>query len=309
MGDNILCPLCGSSSISYFAKHRDVPQNVYKCSSCGFYFVFPHESYIPGVTDGKEEHLWCSEDAYKEYQLWREEENKRLANMVIGKDSSRQIGKLLEIGFGDGPLTKYLLPNVIEYWGIEPIPESFAETIKKLNLDKNKLLCARAEDLDELSPFSQMENYFDKIVLISVFEHVSNPVKILENCYRLLSPSGTLVISTPDSKYFRFLYWMRRVAQMEPWSYFHISFFNEKNLEAVFKLNGFEILQKSRGALVTRQSVKYFRKYTNSTMIGMLMTLFRLFNLDRWLHIDTVFYSLKKPKSLSCDVSDLKLSS
>jgi hypothetical protein len=71
---------------------------------------------------------------------------------------------LLEIGFGDGPLTERIRGPVDDYWGIEPMPAAFEKAIERLKLDRTRFYCIRAEELDEHPTFATSVEAFDVIV-------------------------------------------------------------------------------------------------------------------------------------------------
>lgn len=117
VGKQVVCPLCHSSSTRYFFEHNVVDQKVYACCSCGFYFVWPHRSYIPSdehKDQNKPFTFWGSPEAQRCYDRWRQQENDRMVRWMLQQG---ELGKVLEIGFGEGPLTEALLPHVREYWG------------------------------------------------------------------------------------------------------------------------------------------------------------------------------------------------
>lgn len=297
-GHGAVCPLCESAGTAFYARHDRVDQALFRCADCGFYFVWPHESVIPTVTDGEadaEFSFWGSEAAHLAYQAWRDEENREIGAMALSRARREGSHRLLEIGFGEGPLTEILAPAVDEYWGIEPVPATHRKTVERLQLAPGRALCVRAEQLHEVAPFAELDGYFDLIVMVSVFEHLSRPRQVLQDAYRLLDRGGRLLISTPDSTCFRQLRFLRRCARLEPWTHFHISFFTENNLERAFDALGFTVLERRRRPLVTPLSIAYFCALTASPAVGALMSMFRGSGLAKVLRTHTLFYLLGKP--------------
>lgn len=293
-----VCPLCESPGAQFYARHSRVDQDLYRCGACAFCFVHPHESRIPTVTDGEADHefsFWGSEAAHEAYQEWRDAENREIGALALDA-FGEHCERLLEIGFGEGPLTEILLPSVHEYWGIEPVPATHRKAVERLALTPQRALCMRAEELGGQAPFDEMDGYFDLVVMVSVFEHLSQPRQVLLDCFRLLRPGGRLLISTPDSTFFPQFRFLRRLVRMEPWTHFHISFFNEDNLERVFRAVGFAVVDRRERALVTPLSTRYFRELTGSRLVGWLMTLFRTSGLAAKLRTHTLFYVLDKPE-------------
>lgn len=52
--------------------------------------------------------------------------------------------------------------------------------------------------IDEIIRKTSGMDKFDAITMFQVLEHVSDPWKLLETCYAILRPGGTLIVSTPD---------------------------------------------------------------------------------------------------------------
>jgi 2-polyprenyl-3-methyl-5-hydroxy-6-metoxy-1,4-benzoquinol methylase len=218
----------------------------------------------------------------------------RIAELIRIQLNRKRPPRLLEIGFGDGHLTELIRREVDECWGIEPDQWLFERAMNRLQLDRDKSFPIRAEELDTYPAFAAQASAFDAIVMVSVFEHLSNPAAILRSCSRLLRPRGILVVSTPDSKYFRELRALRRIAGMEPWGYDHISFFTEENLEKAFDRHNLVVKERSYRPLVTPESIRFFRELTNSRAISAAMRIFMITGLDRALRIHTLLYVLQK---------------
>ena len=304
----IQCPLCGSGDVVFFKKHTTVDQKLHHCNACGLYFAYPHESYIPGnaeekVSEPEISQFWGSKEAHTAYNKWRGEENDRIIAII---NSSGPIGKVLEIGFGDGPLTEKLIPLSREYWGIEPDRSFFQRTLKRLNIQPDRVFCLKAEEIAGSEWYQKHINTFDTIIMISVFEHLSNPNNILQACHALLKPGGKIFLSTPDSTYFRLYYIIRRVLRMEPWTYFHISFFKSGNLKLLFENRELSVIRKFSAPLVTPSSIEYFGKLTNSRLVKTAMKITYWLRLDRLLRIRTYNFLLQKKDKVHVHTDTVK---
>jgi 2-polyprenyl-3-methyl-5-hydroxy-6-metoxy-1,4-benzoquinol methylase len=211
---------------------------------------------------------------------------------VISKFGS--LGNVLEIGFGDGALTKHLLPMADEYWGIEPGEDCFARTVKDRGINPEKAFCIKAEDMRETKQLMSRKNSFDLIILVSVLEHLSVPAQILETCHGLLKPGGRLFLSTPNSQNFKIFYGLRRLMGIDAWSVAHISFFKKSNLRFMFSHIGFDIDDIFLAPLITPYSIRYFKELYNSSLLGFCMSCFRRLRLDSLLNINTFNVVLTK---------------
>jgi len=138
-------------------------------------------------------------NGYLESYLARLRANK--ANRLI-PDHLRQ-GRILDIGCGTYP---YFLSHAFfkEKFAIENSPKPRGLTginWFSLNLNQSPLL-----------PFES--NYFSTITLLAVIEHLDpvRLVKMLGECYRILSPGGVLILTTPSAWSDGILRWMAKVS-------------------------------------------------------------------------------------------------
>jgi SAM-dependent methyltransferase len=288
------CPLCRAPGAHHYADHPKANQTVFKCTACGFYFVHPHESWIPGLSDDQPAEsfeFWGDEDAHRAYADWRNAENERIAQTIIAQGP---YDRLLEIGFGEGPLTERISSAVREYWGIEPVQTHYRKTVDRLHLDRERCLNIRAEDMLATPALAERAGTFDAIVMVSVFEHLSQPREIIEACHTLLRPKGMLLISVPDSTFFPQLLLLRRLGGIEPWSRFHISFFDRRCLQQAANESGYRVADVSSHSLVTPLSITYYYRLTRSQVLRAAMSLFAAFRFDRLLRVGTLFYRLEK---------------
>jgi SAM-dependent methyltransferase len=73
------------------------------------------------------------------------------------------------------------------------------------------------------------DNLFDTIVSIDVLEHVADPAKFISEIYRVLKPSGKVILSTP------FFFWLHE----EPHDYYR---FSRYGLKTIFEKNNFKVI-------------------------------------------------------------------
>lgn len=94
--------------------------------------------------------------------------------------------RLLELGVNSGAISSQLRAS------------------QKVGLDIDKALLAQASkrgiktiqhDLNYPLPLSN--NYFNNVVSVETFEHVSNYYQLLQECHRVLKPGGRLIIIVP----------------------------------------------------------------------------------------------------------------
>lgn len=112
--------------------------------------------------------------------------------------------KILDVGCGDGLFLNKLAETLedrkdVELWGTD---------YSKYKLEKAEKNGHKVKwcDLEEGLPFE--DNSFDLVYAAELIEHLYNPDFFLEECYRVLRPEGTIIISTPNMHawYNRFLF-------------------------------------------------------------------------------------------------------
>lgn len=132
---------------------------------------------------------------------------------------------ILDIGTGDGALLKEvskLLPNsVIIGIDISLIALMYAKKI----LSTSNLLVASAEYL----PFR--ESCFDGCYSSETIEHLHNPDYMLSDCFRILKPEGKMVVTTPNSRFFR----NREKSSL------HVKEYDHQQLGYMFERQGFKV--------------------------------------------------------------------
>lgn len=97
--------------------------------------------------------------------------------------------RVLDIGCGNGQFLHILQGHGYEAYGLERPGKAF-ERAKKFSDIKITM--------QELSPATYPDNYFDLITLWHVFEHLSNPAQILDIISKSLKPGAYLMMSLPN---------------------------------------------------------------------------------------------------------------
>jgi len=135
---------------------------------------------------------------------------------------------LLDIGAGIGLLVSEARRRGLEAVGVEP-SRSLAASAHNINA---------AVLLQGVFPHPALAGRrFDIICLIDIIEHVAQPVDMLRDCAKALSPGGVVVIVTPDveSVPARMLgrrWWHFRVA--------HVGYFSRSSLDRAMRVAGLE---------------------------------------------------------------------
>jgi len=131
------------------------------------------------------------------HQIWREkilrepdvsadgESRTRAAVSMIGKGA-----RFLDIGCGEGTLATHVRGLFAEVHGIDISEEAVQLAIN------NGVRALRANLNVDPIPFP--ENHFDVVTALDVIEHVFDPIRLIREIHRVLTPGGYTVISTPN---------------------------------------------------------------------------------------------------------------
>ena len=160
-------------------------------------------------------------------------------------------GRLLDVGCGSGTFLGHMQYFGWEVHGVEPDPK--AASIAREALFSDNIHTGSLEEID------LEEKSFDVVTMSHVIEHLLEPVKILQTCYRLLKPGGLLVLTTPNSsslgrKKFR-IHW--RGWELPR----HIHIFNKATLVSLTTNAGFQVK-----SVKTPSPAAYFN-WVNSLLI------------------------------------------
>ncbi len=135
-------------------------------------------------------------------------------------------GRLLEIGCGAGNQLLALKKAGWDVRGVDFDPDAVNAAIS-LGLD------VRLGDVRNMQ-FEAAS--FEAIVMGHVIEHVYQPVELLKECQRLLTPGGTLVVITPNAASFGHRMFGADWRGLEPPR--HLVVFTPKSLQLAFGLAG-----------------------------------------------------------------------
>ena len=143
-------------------------------------------------------------------------------------------GSVLDFGAGTGSLTRHLSQSTrftnVAAADLMPKPAEL-DAITWILADLNEPLPAASES-------------FDSVIAAEVIEHLENPRAMAREIFRLLRPSGTAIVSTPNNESWRSLLSLfvrgHHVAFCNGSYPAHITALLRKDLERIFIEAGFE---------------------------------------------------------------------
>lgn len=220
----IKCNLCGGARTRLLFSCRDhyydnsgLEYNVVKCCDCGLVYVNPRPTE-------EEIHSFYTNDYYcvdiNKEDLLRDKEASLQAK--FDKVKNFPPGRLLDIGCQKGEFLFFMQQKGWKCKGVDfspKLPNIFGLDIFYGNLEEANF----------------PSNYFDLITLWAVFEHVYHPREMLSEIYRLLRPSGKIVllVTNINSIPGRFL----RHDDVPR----HTTMFSKRTIAKMLRLKGFKI--------------------------------------------------------------------
>lgn len=190
-----MCPICEQSCYKIIGKPRISVKakkvvrkeyNIVRCAECGFYYLNPE------LQLSKDEwQVLYDQDYFAPMNKWHERRRKKdLVNRFnkLHQYSASGSNKYLDVGAGEGYGLIEALRRGWEVYGIDITDHRISDAKKsEINFIQSDLISAKFKD-----------NYFDFIYVDSVLEHVPNPMEVLKELKRILSPKGAIYIGVPN---------------------------------------------------------------------------------------------------------------
>jgi SAM-dependent methyltransferase len=101
---------------------------------------------------------------------------------------------ILEAGCGLGYFTYALKRGGYDVLGIDVSPKAVAQATRAYGE------LYRTESIESYARIT--DRRFDAVVMVEVIEHLEDPINAVEGAIRLLSPGGSLVLTTPNRTYY-----------------------------------------------------------------------------------------------------------
>ena len=228
------CLLCKENDFVKIDSDRGL--SIVKCKNCGLIYTNPRAKYA------EQNYFGDSTTFFNEARLIFKGKkiHHRDRNYIYELKKLKKLknsGKLLDVGSNMGFFLRKAQEFGFNPEGVEPSPSLSQIATEQWGL---KIHNSFLEDADLPS------NNYDIITLIDVFEHVTNPKKLLATCHSLLKDDGIAAIKVPNGDYNYFKMQLVRLTgkgkNMDIWDCCeHVAFYTPKTFRRMVESCGFTI--------------------------------------------------------------------
>jgi len=182
--------------------------------------------------------------------------------------------RVLDVGCGNGYMLFRLIDKYTELYGIDIAPSRLDEarkTVAERECDLPNRFYFYEGNLDRTMEFES--DFFDTIICLATLEHVYDIYSVVEEIYRILKPSGDVIVEVPNIAYLK--YRIKLLLGILPitssphnweeigWEGGHIHYFTLKKFCELFESRGFKITEKTGGGFLAP-----FRNWRPSLLTG-----------------------------------------
>lgn len=235
--ENILCPFCNSGEYKEIYKERAV-LGIVQCLKCRLIYVSPHLKNPEQIYWGEAEKYFKEAKLIFEGKASHHRDPNYLADLkLIYK--YKPSGNFLDIGTNMGFFLRNARGGRWNLYGVEPSP-ALSEMARKyfgLNVKTSFL---------EEACFANI--FFDIVTMTDVFEHISEPDRMLKKIHRILKDDGILFIKVPNGLFNLFKFHLARISgRLKNYdifdSYEHVVHYSQKTLRAMLEKSGFKVIK------------------------------------------------------------------
>jgi len=260
------CLLCKNNNTRLITEENN--WKAVQCKSCGFVYVNPrpdefylkqhYQDYLP---DGKEK-----------INRWNHMMSGVFSKSldIIDGLSYTKSKRLLDVGCGYGA---FLEMAIKRKWNVSGI-----------DLSEKAVLYARSKGLDvsnsTLPEKAYRDEEFDVVTMFYVLEHLLDPVKYLQEVYRILKPHGLLLVRVPHTTPIAKMLKLFNISNTLYDAPSHLSDFSPQTIKKMLKKVGFENIQTTIGGMTYPTSL---HKRCISCFFGTLATFLNNITFGRYL--------------------------
>lgn len=245
------CPACGSQNfLPLYALSGGIFN---RCLSCSLVF-------LEGELSEKELKAIYDREDYQQFSYYVSGLEKRIAldrlDWLSDKVSLVPGARVLDFGCGDG-FFLYVFRQAY------PELEFFGLDLSEAAVEKGRSSYGLNLVAGEIDERTFPESFFDLVTMYHVVEHLTEPLKVIKQLFRVTRPGGKIVITTPNEDYLllkslQLLYKISggkvKIFLDKFYNFEHINSFSEKSLKFLLERGGF----KAAGFW---QDERYFTKF------------------------------------------------
>jgi len=146
-------------------------------------------------------------------------------------------GRIFEIGSGTGNISQYFIEDHQQIM-LSDFRETYCKNLSTRFADSHGVLGIEVLDLTDPgfdAKFARHFGKFDTVFALNVVEHISDDVLALNNCYKLLTKGGQVVILVPSYK---------RLYNQFDRELGHHRRYTKSSLSRIFALTEFQVIHK-----------------------------------------------------------------
>ncbi len=273
--EQVVCPLCGKNKYKEIYKERGA-LGIVQCLRCSLIYVNPR-------LKEPEKAYWGGADKYfQEARLIFEGKARHHRDPNYIQDLKliykyKPSGNFLDVGTNMGFFLRNARGQQWCLYGVEPSPTLSELARKYFGLNVKTAFLEEA---------AFKNNFFDIVSMTDVFEHITEPGKIMNECRRILKSDGILFIKVPNGSFNLFKFYIakmtRRLRDYDLFdSYEHVVHYSDKTLRNMLKKYGFKVIKMSIGRPIQlpvwHNYVGYYYQYPSPWCLDVKRQFFRSF--------------------------------
>lgn len=239
--ENTSCPLCDGREYKKIYQERGV-LGIVRCFDCGLIYVNPRLKNPEQVYWGAMDKYYQEAKLIFEGKMAHHRDPNYIADLsLIYKYKPR--GKLLDIGTNMGFFLRNARNKGWDIYGVEPSPSLSEMARKYFNLNVKTAFLEEAGFENE---------FFDIVTMTDVFEHLTQPKKVLSEVNRVLKPDGIIFIKVPNGLFNLLkLSCAKALGKLKNYdifdSYEHVVHYSQKTLTLMLRSSGFKVIDARIG--------------------------------------------------------------